>query len=154
MYCAFGSPHLRCEATAVRHGPVHQTLSIHVRISISSDCSPLNYLFRLPACPLCPLISLIRFETNMTLNTASQVTRIACFRFKPHISPEEKGGRTRAFLDLYAQHPELIVAPPKGGRPLNTPLDLTNVKRDKEWDTGFVVVFKVCSSLLYVMRGA
>jgi hypothetical protein len=27
---------------------------------------------------------------------------------------------------------------------LNTPLDLTNVKRDKEWDTGFIVVFKVC----------
>jgi hypothetical protein len=39
----------------------------------------------------------------------------------------------------------LLVAPPRGGRPLNTPLELTNVKRDEEWDTGFVVVFKVRS---------
>jgi hypothetical protein len=66
---------------------------------------------------------------STTNSTSEPVTRIACF--------------TSAFLDLYAQHPELIVASPKGGRPLNTPLDLTNVKRDKEWDTGFVVVFKV-----------
>lgn len=80
--------------------------------------------------------------TNDTLKD-SPVTRIACFRFKPNVTAEQKGGRTNAFLDLYAQHPELLVAPPKGGRPLNTPLDLTNVKRDDVWDTGFVVVFKV-----------
>jgi hypothetical protein len=72
------------------------------------------------------------------------VTRIASFKFHPNVTAEQKGGRTRAFLDLYAQHPELLVAPPRGGRPLNTPLDLTNVKRDKEWDTAFIVVFKVC----------
>jgi hypothetical protein len=80
--------------------------------------------------------------TNDTL-IDSKVTRIACFRFKPNVTAEQKGGRTSAFLDLYAQHPELLVAPPKGGRPLNTPLNLTNVKRDEVWDTGFVVVFKV-----------
>jgi hypothetical protein len=80
---------------------------------------------------------------STTNSTSEPVTRIACFKFRPNVTAEEKGGRTSAFLDLYAQHPELIVASPKGGRPLNTPLDLTNVKRDKEWDTGFVVVFKV-----------
>ncbi|KAH7400890.1 hypothetical protein DE146DRAFT_755333 [Phaeosphaeria sp. MPI-PUGE-AT-0046c] len=74
--------------------------------------------------------------------TDTPVTRIACFKFHPNVTAEQKGGRTSAFLDLYAEHPELLVALPKGGRPLNTPLDLTNVKRDKEWDTGFVVVFK------------
>jgi hypothetical protein len=79
----------------------------------------------------------------MATESSSPVTRIACFRFRPNVSAEEKGGRTSAFLDLYAQHPELLLVPPKGGRPLNTPLDLTNVKREKDWDTGFVVVFKV-----------
>ncbi|KAF1920970.1 hypothetical protein BDU57DRAFT_544563 [Ampelomyces quisqualis] len=75
-------------------------------------------------------------------STTTAVTRIACFKFHANVTAEQKGGRTGAFLDLYAQHPELLVAPPRGGRPLNTPLDLTNVKRDKEWDTGFIVVFK------------
>jgi hypothetical protein len=32
---------------------------------------------------------------------------------------------------------------PKGGKPLNTPLNLTNVKRDSVWDMGFTVTFKV-----------
>jgi hypothetical protein len=81
----------------------------------------------------------------MSTSTSTPVTRIACFKFYPNVTAEQKGGRTSAFLDLYAQHPELLVIPPRGGRPLNTPLDLTNVKRDKEWDTGFIVVFKVCS---------
>jgi hypothetical protein len=80
------------------------------------------------------------------------VTRIASFKFHPSVTAEQKGGRTRAFLDLYAQHPELLVAPPRGGRPLNTPLDLTNVKRDKEWDTGFIVVFKVCELAAWYYR--
>lgn len=75
--------------------------------------------------------------------TGTPVTRIACFKFHPNVTSEQKAGRTSAFLDLYAQHSELILSGPKGGRPLNTPLDLTNVKRDKDWDTGFVVVFKV-----------
>ncbi|KAF2026165.1 hypothetical protein EK21DRAFT_103425 [Setomelanomma holmii] len=74
--------------------------------------------------------------------TITPVTRIACFKFYPNVTSGQKGGRTSAFLDLYAQHPELLLVPPRGGRPLNTPLDLTNVKRDKEWDTGFIVVFK------------
>jgi hypothetical protein len=76
-------------------------------------------------------------------NTTLPVTRIACFKFHANVTATQKAGRTSAFLDLYAQHPELILEAPKGGRPLNTPLDLTNVKRDKEWDTGFIVVFKV-----------
>ena len=71
------------------------------------------------------------------------VTRIACFKFLPTVPPEQKGDRTSAFLALYAQHKELILEMPRGGRPLNTPLNLTNVKREKEWDTGFVVKFKV-----------
>jgi len=32
---------------------------------------------------------------------------------------------------------------PKGGKPLDTPLNLTNVKRDSLWDMGFTVTFKV-----------
>lgn len=71
------------------------------------------------------------------------VTRIACFKFKPDTSPEQKGDRTRAFLGLYAQHEDFISSMPEGGKPLNTPLDLTNVKRESGWDTGFVVTFKV-----------
>jgi hypothetical protein len=77
-------------------------------------------------------------------STQPPITRIACFRFRPNVTAEEKGGRTSAFLDLYAQHPELLLVPPKGGRPLSTPLELTNVKREEKWDTGFIVVFKVC----------
>lgn len=71
------------------------------------------------------------------------VTRIACFKFLPTVTPEQKADRTHAFLGLYAKHQDLIVEMPKGGRPLNTPLKLTNVKRETGWDTGFVVQFKV-----------
>jgi hypothetical protein len=74
------------------------------------------------------------------------VTRIATFRFHPNVTAAQKGDRAAAFLALYAEHPELLVNGPKGGRPLNTPLNLTNVKRESVWDTGFVVVFKVCES--------
>lgn len=91
------------------------------------------------ALPLLILTSTVMASST----TTTPVTRIACFKFHPNVTAEQKGGRTSAFLDLYAQHPELLLVPPKGGRPLNTPLDLTNVKRDKEWDTGFIVVFKV-----------
>jgi hypothetical protein len=69
------------------------------------------------------------------------VTRIATFNFLPNVTSAQKGDRARAFLALYEQHPELILEQPKGGRPLDTPLALTGVKRDKEWDLGFVVVF-------------
>lgn len=71
------------------------------------------------------------------------VTRIACFRFKPTVTAEQKADRASAFLGLYAQHQDLILGMPKGGKPLNTPLNLTNVKRDSVWDTGFTVTFKV-----------
>ncbi|KNG46925.1 hypothetical protein DDE82_006374 [Stemphylium lycopersici] len=70
------------------------------------------------------------------------VTRIATFRFHANVTAAQKGDRTAAFLALYAEHPELLVEGPKGGRPLDTPLNLTNVKRESVWDTGFVVVFK------------
>lgn len=72
------------------------------------------------------------------------VTRIATFRFHPHVTATKKADRACAFLALYKQHPELILEEPKGGRPLDTPLELTGVKRETEWDLGFVVVFKVC----------
>jgi len=71
------------------------------------------------------------------------VTRIACFKFRHGVTAEQKGDRTRAFLNLYAQHIDLIVEVPRGGKPLNTPLKLTNVKRESGWDTGFMVTFKV-----------
>jgi hypothetical protein len=71
------------------------------------------------------------------------VTRIACFRFRENVTAEQKGDRTRAFLNLYKQNEDLLLGMPKGGKPLNTPLNLTNVKRDSVWDTGFIVTFKV-----------
>ncbi|KAH7135948.1 hypothetical protein B0J11DRAFT_576503 [Dendryphion nanum] len=70
------------------------------------------------------------------------VTRIATFKFHPSVSAAQKGDRTRAFLALYAEHSDLILGPPKGGKPLNTPLELTDVKRESGWDAGFIVVFK------------
>ncbi|KAJ4994016.1 hypothetical protein SVAN01_00493 [Stagonosporopsis vannaccii] len=73
---------------------------------------------------------------------SAPVTRIATFRFRPHVTAAEKSDRARAFLALYAQHPDLLLEGPKGGRPLDTPLELTGVKREKDWDLGFVVVFK------------
>ena len=79
------------------------------------------------------------------MSSQSTVTRIACFRFKETVTAEQKGDRARAFLGLYEQHQDLIVAMPKGGKPLNTPLNLTNVKRDSAWDTLFTVTFKVSS---------
>ncbi|RMY85940.1 hypothetical protein D0862_11050, partial [Hortaea werneckii] len=82
-----------------------------------------------------------RVKTEMT-TTHKPVTRIACFRFKTSVTPEQKGDRARAFLGLYRQHQDLIVAMPVGGKPLNTPLNLTNVKRDSVWDLGFIVSFK------------
>ncbi|RMY56369.1 hypothetical protein D0864_13653 [Hortaea werneckii] len=75
-------------------------------------------------------------------SSATPVTRIACFRFKSSVTPEQKGDRARAFLGLYRQHRDLIIATPVGGKPLNTPLNLTNVKRDSVWDLGFIVSFK------------
>ncbi|KAF2706710.1 hypothetical protein K504DRAFT_437533 [Pleomassaria siparia CBS 279.74] len=70
------------------------------------------------------------------------VTRIACFKFRPHVTTSQKADRAGAFLALYAQHQGLILSGPNGGRPLNTPLELTDVKREKGWDTGFIVQFK------------
>jgi hypothetical protein len=99
------------------------------------------WLFIFALLPLLTLSTTIMALSNNS--TSTPVTRIACFKFYPNITAEQKGGRTSAFLELYAQHPELLLVSPRGGRPLNTPLDLTNVKRDNEWDTGFIVVFKV-----------
>lgn len=85
-------------------------------------------------------------STSTTNNTdSSPVTRIATFRFHPNVTAEQKGDRASAFLALYAEHPELLIEGPKGGRPLNTPLNLTNVKRESVWDMGFIVIFKVRS---------
>ena len=89
---------------------------------------------------------IISFATLIMASQSPTVTRIACFRFKEDVTPEQKGDRARAFLNLYEQHQDLICGMPKGGKPLNTPLNLTNVKRDSVWDTGFTVTFKVCSS--------
>jgi len=95
---------------------------------------------------LLPLLTIIVMASPAPeTTTVSPVTRIACFRFHHNVTAVQKAGRTSAFLDLYAQHPELLISGPKGGRPLDTPLNLTNVKRESEWDTGFIVVFKVCA---------
>ena len=85
----------------------------------------------------------ISFATLIMTSQSATVTRIACFRFKENVTAEQKGDRARAFLNLYEQHQDLICGMPKGGKPLNTPLNLTNVKRDSVWDTGFTVTFKV-----------
>ena len=66
----------------------------------------------------------------------------------------QKGDRARAFLNLYEQHQDLILAMPIGGRPLNTPLNLTNVKRDDVWDMLFTVAFKVGPALLAAIVNA
>jgi hypothetical protein len=79
----------------------------------------------------------ISFATLIMTSQSVTVTRIACFRFKENVTAEQKGDRARAFLNLYEQHQDLICGMPKGGKPLNTPLNLTNVKRDSVWDTGF-----------------
>jgi hypothetical protein len=60
------------------------------------------------------------------------------------VTAAQKRDRASAFLALYAAHPDLLVdgQGPKGGRPLDTPLNLTDVKRESVWDMGFVVVFR------------
>lgn len=88
---------------------------------------------------------------TMVESSADPVTRIACFKFLPTVTPDQKGNRTRAFLDLYAQHTDLILGMPKGGKPLHTPLALTGVKRESEWDAGFIVTFKVSRKVLYLI---
>lgn len=88
-------------------------------------------------------LTIISFAALIMASQNATVTRIACFRFKENVTAEQKGDRARAFLNLYAQHQDLILGMPKGGKPLNTPLNLTNVKRDSVWDTGFTVTFKV-----------
>lgn len=92
---------------------------------------------------LIPLSSLSIFATMAQDNSSVPIHRVATFRFKQNVTATEKADRTSAFLQLYAASPDLILAQPIGGRPLNTPLDLTKVSRDKIWDTGFTVVFKV-----------
>jgi hypothetical protein len=92
---------------------------------------------------LTSLLTPFFFISTMASTCSSPpVTRIASFRFHANVTASQKGDRTAAFLDLYAEHPELLLEPPKGGRPLDTPLNLTGVKRESVWDTGFVVVFK------------
>ena len=89
---------------------------------------------------------IVSLATLTMTSQSATVTRIACFRFKENVTPDQKGDRARAFLNLYEQHQDLICGMPKGGKPLNTPLNLTNVKRDSVWDTGFTVTFKVAPS--------
>ncbi|KAJ5025085.1 hypothetical protein PSV08DRAFT_27720 [Bipolaris maydis] len=100
--------------------------------------------FIIPPFRLFLLSTYLVYTTMSTQSVADSlpVTRIATFRFRDEVTPAQKGDRTAAFLALYAEHPELLAEGPKGGRPLNTPLNLTNVKRESVWDTGFVVVFK------------
>jgi hypothetical protein len=87
------------------------------------------------------LFTLLTMASSQSCPTP--VTRIATFRFRENVTAEQKGDRARAFLGLYEAHPELLVGMPKGGKPLDTPLNLTNVKRDSLWDMGFTVTFKV-----------
>ena len=115
---------------------------------------------------LSPSLPSLNDYADMSELSMVAVTRIACFRFRAHVTGEEKGERTRAcktsptlgslvavhdycalrligvVLALYEQHEHLLAEKPRGGRPMDTPLKLTNVKREKVWDTGFVVKFK------------
>lgn len=117
------------------------------RVHTSTILNPAPQLQELFDCPsmhfLHPIILLLLPILALTMSTPTPITRIATFRFKPSVTAEQKGDRARAFLDLYAQHQDLICGMPKGGKPLDTPLELTGVKRDKVWDMGFRVVFKV-----------
>ena len=90
------------------------------------------------------LLALITMASSESCPTP--VTRIATFRFKENVTAEQKGDRARAFRGLYEAHQELLVGMTKGGKPLETPLELTNVKRDSLWDMGFTVTFKVSGS--------
>lgn len=81
---------------------------------------------------------------SLTTTPSGPVTRIATFRFHQHVTPAQKADRASAFLKLYERHLKLLLEKPRGGRPLDTPLELTGVKREMGWDLGFVVVFKVC----------
>lgn len=96
-----------------------------------------------------PLIAI----TMSSPTPSGPVTRIATFRFHSTVTAAQKADRARAFLALYAQHPELVFEGPKGGKPLDTKLELTGVKREEGWDLGFVVVFKVCVSVSLVRCG-
>jgi hypothetical protein len=89
------------------------------------------------------IFAVAAMASSQSYSTSKPVTRIATFRFKESVTPEQKGDRARAFLGLYEAHQDLLVGMPKGGKPLNTPLNLTNVKRDSVWDMGFTVTFKV-----------
>jgi hypothetical protein len=89
------------------------------------------------------IFAVAAMASSQSYSTSKSVTRIATFRFKESVTPEQKGDRARAFLGLYEAHQDLLVGMPKGGKPLNTPLNLTNVKRDSVWDMGFTVTFKV-----------
>ncbi|KAG9200820.1 hypothetical protein B5807_10878 [Epicoccum nigrum] len=79
--------------------------------------------------------------SSLSTPPSGPVTRIATFHFLPNVTAAQKADRASSFLALYEKHPELVLEQPKGGRPLDTPLALTGVKREKEWDLGFVVVF-------------
>jgi hypothetical protein len=105
-----------------------------------------------------PLIITALLFATATMASSSQpqscstpVTRVATFRFRENVTAEQKGDRARAFLGLYEAHQELLVGMPKGGKPLNTPLNLTNVKRDSIWDMGFTVTFKVRVCIFFVL---
>jgi hypothetical protein len=93
------------------------------------------------------LITPILFAFTAMSSCPTPVTRIATFRFKDSVTPEQKGDRARAFLALYEAHQDLLVGMPRGGKPLETPLELTDVKRDSLWDMGFTVIFKVSEEL-------
>jgi hypothetical protein len=97
---------------------------------------------------LCSYLLPLLLTPNMSTPTTTSppVTRIAAFTFHANVTAAQKADRTSAFLALYAHYPDLLAVPPRGGRPLDTPLKLTGVKREAGWDTGFVVVFKVCGS--------
>ncbi|OAL49707.1 hypothetical protein IQ07DRAFT_588233 [Pyrenochaeta sp. DS3sAY3a] len=102
-----------------------------------------SYLLLLLLTPSMSTPSSTPTTTSSTTPTSSPpVTRIAAFTFHANVKAAQKADRTSAFLALYARYPELLAVPPRGGRPLDTPLKLTGVKRESGWDTGFVVVFK------------
>jgi hypothetical protein len=76
------------------------------------------------------------------------VTRVAVFKFHPHVSASQKADRAGAFISLYDAHRDLLVDMPKGGKSLGRPAILGDASdegvsiRGSESDFGFVVEFK------------
>lgn len=139
MYFGAGSP---LDYHSVAYGYVQISLGEYISMPCLlpiNRCQHHTYLSIQPGSTMLPhitkaltLVGLLLVTRVSSDCTEASIIHIACCKFHLNNTAEQEGGRTSAFLNLYAKHPELLVPPPRGERPLNTPLDLNNVKRDKE----------------------